>query len=130
MGFLRLGPLVFELNITLVRYATDDWYSGLDLGKYVGVIFVDLKKAFDAVDHEILIQKLAHYGTLSHELSWFKSYLSKRYQFTRVNGVDSKIQNLDVGVLQSSCLGPLLFLLQINDLLSLFLMKGLNCEFA
>ena len=63
-----------------------------------GVIFVDLKKAFDTVDHKILIQKLAHYGIRSSELAWFKSYLSNRSQFTRVNGVDSKVQNIGIGV--------------------------------
>ena len=82
----------------------------------MGVIFVDLKKAFDTVDHEILVQKLAHYGIQSSELEWFKSYLSNRSQFTRVNGVDSKVQNIDIGVPQGSCLGPLLFLLYVNDL--------------
>ena len=76
---------------TALLKCTDDWYCGLDVGKYVGVIFVDLKKAFDTVDHEILVQKLAHYGIRSSELKWFKSYLSNRSQFARVNGVDSKV---------------------------------------
>ena len=67
-----------------------------------------MKKAFDTVDHQILIQKLAHYGIRSSELVWFKSYLSNR--------VDSKVQNIGIGAPQGSCLGPLLFLLYINDL--------------
>ena len=84
--------------------------------EYVGVVFVDLKKAFDTVDHDILLQKLALYGIQHHELEWFKSYLSNRSQFTRVNGIDSEVENINIGVPQGSCLGPLLFLIYINDL--------------
>ena len=79
---------------TALLKCTDDWYSGLDLGKYVGVVYVDLKKAFDTVDHEILLHKLAHYRIQSQELLWFKSYISGRSQFTRVNGIDSTIKNI------------------------------------
>ena len=74
-----------------------------------------LEKAFDVVDHQILIQKHAHYSIRSSELVCFKSYPSNRSQFTRVNGVDSK--SIGIGVSQVSCLVPLLFLLYINDLL-------------
>ena len=62
------------------------------------------------------IKKLEHYGVVGRELSWFKSYLSNRKQFCRVNGVDSNIKNIDVGVPQGSCLCPLLFPVYINDL--------------
>ena len=77
---------------------------------------MDLKKPFDTVDHQVLIQKLAHYVIRSSELIWFKSYLSNSSQFTRVNGLGSKVQNIGIGVPQGSCLGLLLFLLYINDL--------------
>ena len=99
----------------LLKY-TDDWYDGMDLGRLVGLVFIDLKKAFDTVDHGILCKKLQLYGIQQPELSWFKSYLTNRKQFCRVNGVDSEIGDIEVGVPQGSCLAPLFFLIYINDL--------------
>ena len=81
----------------------------------MGVVFIDLKKAFDTVTQKILLQKLLHYGILAKKLQWFKSYLSNSSQFTRVNGIDSEIENINIGVPQGSCLGPLLFYIYIND---------------
>ncbi len=94
-GFRRLHS-----TLTCLLKNTDDWYSGMDLGQLVGLVFVDLKKAFDTVDHKILCDKLKIYGVQQRELSWFKSYLSMRKQFCRVNGVCSGWENIDIGVPQ------------------------------
>ena len=95
---------------------TDDLYSGLDNGQLVGLVLIDLEKAFDAVNHYTLCQKLEDYGVLGRELSWFKSYLSNRKQYCSLNGVESELMEIDIGVPQGLCLGPLLFPLYINDL--------------
>ena len=96
--------------------STDDWYSGLDKGQLVGLVLIDLKKAFDTVDHNILCQNLEYYGLHGRELTWFKSYLSNCKQYSRINGAESELMNINIGVPQGSCLGLLLFLLYSNDL--------------
>ena len=103
-------------TVTCLLTNTDDLYSGMDTGNLAGMVFVDLKKAFDTVDHQILCGKLESYGVLHRELAWFGSYLSNRVQYCRVNGVDSQIENINIGMPHGSCLGPLLFLVYINDL--------------
>ena len=75
-----------------------------------------LKKAFDTVYHQILLDKMQFYGITGLAHKWLSSYLDNRKQYCRVNGTTSSIENIDIGVPQGSCLGPLLFLLYINDL--------------
>ena len=77
---------------------------------------MDLQKAFDTVDHQILLAKLNHYGIRGVSNDWFKSYLSNRSQYVSINGYDSSLPAITCGVSQGSVLGPLLFLLYINDL--------------
>ena len=95
---------------------TEKIRKALDSGKFACGIFVYLQKAFDTVNHEILLKKLEHYGIRGTSNSWFKSYLNNRKQLVSLNGVDSEMQIMKHGVPQGSVLGPLLFLVYINDL--------------
>ena len=88
----------------------------LDDGKYSAGVFVDLKKAFDTVDHNILLKKLDYYGVRGIANEWFASYLKNRKQFVSISGHISSTQVIQADVSQGSILGPLLFLLHMNDL--------------
>ena len=78
-------------------------------------IFLDLKKAFDTVDHGILLSKLSKYGAVVTPLRWFASYLTDRKQYCQINGHKSCLKNVLCGIPQGSCLGPLLFILYVNN---------------
>ena len=97
--------------ITLVERVS----KALDMGKYVVGVFLDLKKAFDTVDHTILLRKLEQYGIRGKTLRWFESYLSNRSQYVECNNSKSDTKIITYGVPQGSILEPLLFIIYMND---------------
>ena len=103
-------------TVTALLEATDTWAYNIDKGKINAVVFLDLKKAFDTVNHDVLLSKLNNYGIRDIPHKWFTSYLDKRTQKCSINGSLSQSCLLSFGVPQGTILGPLLFLLYINDL--------------
>ena len=115
------GFRAIHSTVTALLEATDTWAYNIDRGKINAVVFLDLKKAFDTVDHEILLSKLSNYGIYCNA---HQPYSENRTQMCSINGSLSQSCLLSCGVPQGTILGPLLFLLYINDLPN----RLSNCE--
>ena len=103
---------------TCLVYLHDYVRKEISLGRYVGMIMIDLRKAFDTVNHSILCDKLHAIGFDNTAVLWFRSYLKNRTQQVNVNGASSDLMNISCGVPQGSIFGPLLFNLYVNDMCS------------
>ena len=99
-------------------YLVNKIASAIDQHETTVGVYLDLSKAFDTLDHQILFAKLEHYGICDVTLQWFKSYFACRQQFVQFNQACSPMQTIQCGVPQGSILGPLLFIIYINDLLN------------
>ena len=103
-------------TVTAMLDVLDDIYWAMNGGSGSGLVFLDLRKAFDTVDHGILLGKLSEMNFDANSLGWFNSYLNNRFQCTKVNNTVSQKERILCGVPQGSILGPLLFIIYMNNL--------------
>ena len=113
---ISLGSIKEDSTTQALVDITDRIKFAIDKNELTCGIFLDLTKAFDTVDHNILLQKMYNYGIRGNIHNLFKSYLSNRQQFVKVNDAQSNLKSINCGVPQGSVLGPLVFKIYINDI--------------
>ena len=125
MDFLESNSLLSESQFGFRKHCStklatallcDDIRSEMNKGNLVGVVYLDLSKAFDTIGHALLLNKLSAYGVGGKELQWFTSYLFNRMQVVALGNINSEPEPIYCGVPQGSILGPLLFITFFNDL--------------
>ena len=124
-SYLLQNKLIFEYQSgfrrgfstsTCLTHLSDHIHFQMDKSNFTGMVLLDLQKAFDTVDHGVLLMKLEAIELDADGLRWFLSYLSDRTQLVDVHGIGSSFANVTCGVPQGSILGPLLFLIYVNDM--------------
>ena len=123
--FLSLNKVLYDYQSgfrknhstdTCLSFLNDKIVKGFDEGLVTGMILIDLQKAFDTINHDILLKKLSIIGFSDHTVKWFQSYLSNRKFMVNLENSFSEVSNISCGVPQGSILGPLLFLIYVNDM--------------
>ena len=110
------GFLQHHSTATALHQIVDTWLKAADTGKLSATLLLDLKAGFDVIEHDVLLSKLKEYGLSDVTLSWFESYLMNRLQCVQIESALSELKKVKWGVPQGSILGPLLFIIYINEL--------------